>query len=183
MRAHGMPRRFATALEKARVNQVSNAAINDDAGVEQQEVVGLVLPGEADVGDDEGEVLLVAAHGHDHADVAEADEQRHPHQAARDLVLLVHPQEDARVVEHPRHHHAQQQAEGGRRKRAEGKTLEHLINGNEDAAEPHADERPKPARLQPLGPHLAHREATERAEEQEEDADGPERHASAGLGC
>jgi hypothetical protein len=57
------------------VNQVGDASVNNNAGVQDEQVFGLALRGEADVGDDEGEILLVAAHGQDHADVAEADKQ------------------------------------------------------------------------------------------------------------
>ncbi len=67
---------------KLRLDQVGDAAVNDDAGVEQQQIVRLVLRREADVGDDEREILLVAAHGEDDADVAEAQEQAEPDEPA-----------------------------------------------------------------------------------------------------
>ena len=67
------PRHDDEALEEIGLDQVGDAAIDDDAGIEQQEVVRLVLRREADVGDDEREILFVAAHGQDDADVAEAE--------------------------------------------------------------------------------------------------------------
>ncbi len=63
------------ALDEIGFEKVGDAAVNNNAGVEEEEVFGLGLGGEADVGDDEGEILLVAAHGQDHAEVAETQEQ------------------------------------------------------------------------------------------------------------
>ena len=70
------------AFEEVRLDQVGDAPVNDDAGVEQQQVVRLVLRREPDVGDDEREILLVAAHGEDDADVAEAQKQAEPDEPA-----------------------------------------------------------------------------------------------------
>ena len=41
------------ALQKAGFNQIGDAPVNDDAGVEQQQVVGFVLRRKPDVGNDQ----------------------------------------------------------------------------------------------------------------------------------
>ena len=124
------------ALDKFRLDQVGDASVNDDAGVEQQQIVRLVLRREADVGDDQREILLVAADGQDDADVAEAKEQAEPDEPAH-LFIGVHKQ--AGTVNEHGHGHAEQQAERRRGKGAQGKTLEHLVNGNQQPAEAEAD--------------------------------------------
>src|SRR5207244_11149333 len=45
------------SLEEIGFNQVGDPAINDDAGVEQQQIVGPVLRGETDIRNDEGEIF------------------------------------------------------------------------------------------------------------------------------
>lgn len=97
------------AFEEIGFDEVGDAAIDDDAGVEQEEVVGFVLFGEADVGDDEGEIFLVAAHGQDDADVTEAEKEAEANEPAGGFVGLEFKQ--AGAVDEERDDAAQQQAE------------------------------------------------------------------------
>src|ERR1035437_11039093 len=75
------------ALDKVGFDQVSNAPINNDTGIQQQEVVRFVLRRESDIGDDEREVLLVAAHRQHDANIAEAEKQAQANQPASGLLL------------------------------------------------------------------------------------------------
>ena len=70
------------AFEEMRFNQIGDAPVNDDTGVEQQQVVRLVLRRKTDEWNDEREILLVASHGEDDADVAKAEEQAEPDEPA-----------------------------------------------------------------------------------------------------
>ena len=128
---------------KTFVNQVRDAPVNDDAGVEQQEVVRLVARGEAHVRDDQREILLVAAHGEDHADVAEAEENRETQEPAG---FLVGEDEQLRVVHHRGDDGAEREAECRRRERAQGEALEHFVHGDEETAEAKADGQAHAAR-------------------------------------
>ena len=66
------PRHDNQALQKMGFNQISDATVNDDAGIEQQQIVCLALLAKTHVRNDEREILLVAAHGENDADIAEA---------------------------------------------------------------------------------------------------------------
>src|SRR5262249_47996098 len=63
------------ALDEIGFDKVGDAAINNDAGIQQEQVVRFVLRGKPDVRDDQGKIFLVAAHGQDHADVTEPEKQ------------------------------------------------------------------------------------------------------------
>ena len=130
------------AFDEMRLNQVGDASVNDDAGVEQQKVVRLVLRREADVGDDERKILLVAAHGQHHADVAEAQEQAEPDELAR---FAVGVSKQAGMVHQQRDQPAEQQPERRGGKRAERKAFQHFVHGNEQSAEAEADDHAKDA--------------------------------------
>src|SRR5581483_6415549 len=146
------------AFEKVGLNQVRDASVNNDAGVQQQEIVGLVLRGKADVGDDEREILLVAAHGQHDADVAEAQKEGKTNQPAGGLFR--HIFKEAGVVDEERDDGAQQQAESGGRKSAQGKTLEHFVDGDQQAAKTKAGggaQQGAVRDLDQLGAHLADR--------------------------
>ena len=130
------PRHDDEALDEFRLDQIGDATVNDDAGVQQQQPIRLVLRCEADVGDDERKVLLVAAHGQHNADVAKAQKQAQPDEPLR---LAVGIFKQAGAVDEQRHNRAEQQAKGGRRKGAERKSLEHFVHGDEQAAEAEAD--------------------------------------------
>ena len=68
------PRHDDDAFDQPRFDEIRDAAVDDDARVQQHQVVRLVLPREAHIRDDEGEILLVAAHRQHDADVTEAEE-------------------------------------------------------------------------------------------------------------
>ena len=63
------------ALDEIGFDEVGDAAIDNGASVQEQQVVRFILRGEADVGNDQGKIFFVAAHGQDDADVAEAKKQ------------------------------------------------------------------------------------------------------------
>src|ERR1019366_1122991 len=155
-------------LDKIRLDQVGNAAIHDDAGIEQQEIVRFVLGREADIGDDEGEVLFVAAHGEDDADVAEAEEEAEANQPAGRLFLDVF--EEAGAVDEESDDRAQEQAEGSRRKGPQRKALEHLVEGDHQPAEAETDDHANKSAIveaDVLRAHLANGEAPHGAQGQE----------------
>ena len=123
---------------------------------------------EADIGDDEGEVLFVAAHGQHDANVAEAEEEAEANQPAGGLFLDV--LEQAGAVDEQRYHRAQEQAEGSRRKGPQGKALEHLVEGDHQPTEAKAYDHAENAAIgaaDELGPHLADGVARNGAEGQE----------------
>ena len=146
-------------------DQIGDAPVNDDAGVEQQQVVRLVLRREADIGNDEREILLVAAHGENDADVAEAEKQSEPDEPANSVVGIF---EQAGMVNQQRDHRAEQQAESRGGKSAERKALEHFVHGDHQAAEAEADEHAEQPALcwvaDEFRPHLADGVARRRAQ-------------------
>ena len=166
------------ALDKIGLDQVGDPAVDDDAGVEHEEVLRPILRRETDVGNDEREILLVAAHREDDADVAEAEEQTQPDQPAGRLVRGV---EQTRAIDHHRDERAQHHGERDGGKGAEGEALHQFIERDQHAAEDQPGDQPKRAVLNHLGAHLADRVAAERAEKQKRDSDLPERHEFQGL--
>ncbi len=98
------------SLHNAGLDEVGDASVNDDAGVEEQDVVGLVLRRESYVRDDEGEVLFVAAHGEDDSDVAEAKEHCELDEPAR---LMLGVFKNAGVVHEVGNGQSKGEADGG----------------------------------------------------------------------
>src|ERR1035437_6547010 len=171
------------AFNEFRLDEVGDPAINDHARVEQQQILRFVLRHEPDIRNDERKIFLVAAHGQNHADVTEAQEQAETDEPV-DIVGGIHKQAGA-VNEH-RHTHAEQQAERRGGKSAERKSFEHFIHGDEQAAEAKADHHAENAAV--LFPdifraHLADGVTAGDAEAEKQKPDGPEwRHGRARLG-
>ena len=63
--------------------QISDAAINDHARIEQQQVIGFVLLGKTDVRNDQRKILFVASHGEDDSDIAETQKERQADEPTR----------------------------------------------------------------------------------------------------
>ena len=171
------PRDDNQALEEIRLDEVGDAAVNDDAGVQQQQILGLVLRREPHVGNNERKILLVAAHGQDDADVTEAQEEAQADDPARGLLLDV--LEQAGLVDEQGDDGAQEQAEGRRGKGAQGEALEHFVHGDHQPAEPKANhdaQQPAVREADKLRPHLADGVTAGGAQEQKQDANDPERH-------
>ena len=162
------------AFEEMGLNQIGDAPINDDAGIEQQQVVRLVLRREPDERNDEREILLVAAHGEDDADVAETEEQAEPDEPAGFFLGIF---EQAGTVNEDRDEHAEQEAKGRCRKGAERKALEHFVQRNQQSAEAEADDHADERAVflaDEFRPDLADGVAARRAERQKQKPSGPE---------
>ena len=136
------PRHDDDAFDKIRFDQISDAAVNDGAGVEEQEVVRFVARRKADVRDDERKILLVAAHGQHDADVAERQKQTQPHEQAR---AVIHLFEQTGAVNEQGHHRAEQQPESRGGKRAQRKALEHFVHRDHQPAEAEPDDQAEEA--------------------------------------
>ena len=129
------------------------------------------------VWNNEGEVLFVAAHGQHHADVAEADEQRH----ANDLAMggrIVRIAEEPGMVNDESNDGPQEQPERGSGKSAERKALQHFVDGNHEPAEPKAHDHPLDGMIEPFGAHLANRKTTTGAKAQKQNTNDPKCHDS-----
>ena len=155
------------AFEEVRLDEVGDAAVNDDAGIEQEEIVRFVLFCEADVGNDKREIFFVAAHGQDDADVTEAQEKAEADKPAGSLIGFEF--EKAGAIDQESDDGSQQQSEGGGRECAKGKPLEHFINRNHHPAEAEADDHAnQPAMIgdDKFRAHLADCIASDRAHHQ-----------------
>ena len=129
-------------FEEIAVDEVGDAAIDDDAGIEEEEVVGFIARSKADVRDDEGEVFLVAPHGEHDADVAEAEKEAEADEPAGRIFGVL---EQTRTVDEQGDNSAEEEAEGGGGEGAERETLEHFIHGNHQPAEAESDDHAKGA--------------------------------------
>ena len=160
------------ALDEASFDQFRDASVDDDAGVEHDVVLGLALGFEADIGNDEGEILLVPAHGQHHAQVAEGEEQREADDPARLGVRAI--DEHLVLIDERGDQCSEQQPEGGGGEGAQGKSLEHVVDADEQSAESKTDHQAIGAAVDDLRPALAHGVARPRAKEEKENADDPE---------
>ena len=88
--------------------------------------------------------------------------------------------EQARPVNQPRDHRAQQQPKGGGGKGPQRKSLEHFVEGDHQASEAEAGHG-RIRRHDQLGHQLAHRVPGQRTHQQENDPYRPKRHKS-GIG-
>lgn len=158
------------AFDEAAFNEIGDAAIDNHAGIEHDLVLGLVLRTKPDVGDEQREVFLVAAHRENHPDVAEAKKHRKPQEPACSLI-----REDEKVgaVDHPGHHCPEHQAEGGGGESSEREAFEHLVQCDEQSGQPEADDAAIDAALDNLGAVLAYSVARHRTKQQEETSDDP----------
>ena len=165
------------AFEEIGFDEVGDAAIDDDTGIEQEKIVGFILFCEPNVRDDEREIFLVAAHGKDDADVTEAQEEAEANEPAGGFVRFEF--EETGAVDEQGDDAAQKQAEGGGGECAKGKALEHFIDGDHDPAKAEADNHANQGAIicnDELGAHLANRVASDRAHRQKQDANYPEGH-------
>ena len=167
-------------FQEVSLDQLGDASVNDGAGVEHEEIFGLALRREPNEGDDQVKVLFVAAHGQDHADVTKSQKQTEANQPANRLVL--HVNEQAGVVNQQSDHCSQQQAERGRGKGAKRKALDHLVDGDEQAAKTKTDQHAPKAIVDQLRPHLADREAAQRGQAEKQNAQNPDGHKSNATG-
>jgi hypothetical protein len=156
------------ALQEIGFDKVGDATIDDDAGVEQEEVVGLILFCEADVGNDEREIFFVAAHGEDDPDVTKAEEKAEADKPAGSLIGFKF--EEAGAIDEKGDDASEKQAEGCGGECAKGKAFEHFIKGYHDPPKAKADDhtnQPAIIRDNKFRAHLADRVAGDRAHEEE----------------
>ena len=109
------------------------------------------MGGEPNKRDNEVEILLVAAHGQDHADVTEAEKNTKPDQPANRFVRVV---KQAGLVNQQGDQGSEQQAERGGGKRPERKPFHHLVHGDQESAKTESSERPPKAAIDQFRPHL-----------------------------
>src|SRR6266850_2003303 len=156
-RKHNQP------LDKIRFDQVRNAPVDNHAGIEQQEIVGLVLRSEANIGYNERKIFFVAAHRQNDADVTEAKKKAETNQPPCGLVHLL---KQARTVNQQGDHCSQKQTKGGGGESSQRKAFKHFVYRYHQPAksEPdnHADESAEMA-ADILGTDLADGIAADRA--------------------
>src|SRR2546422_820514 len=68
-------RHHSKPLDKVRFDQVRNASVNNHAGIEQDEIIGLILRREAHVRNNQRKILFVAAHSEDNPDVSKGQKK------------------------------------------------------------------------------------------------------------
>jgi len=156
------------AFEEIGFDEVGNAAVDDDAGIEQEEVVGFVLFCEADVRDDEGEIFFVAAHGEDDADVTETEEEAEADEPAGGFVGLKF--EETGAIDEESDDASEEEPESCGRECTKGKAFEHFVDGDHDPAEAKTDNHPNETAMiadDKFRAHLADRVTGDRAHEQE----------------
>ena len=66
------------SFKKSPFHEFGDAAIDDHAGVQDHQHLRLVSASEADIRNNQGKILLVAAHREDDSDVSETEEQGEP---------------------------------------------------------------------------------------------------------
>jgi len=156
-RKHNQP------LDEIRFDQVRNAPVDNHAGIEQQEIVGLVLRSEANIGYNERKIFFVAAHRQNDADVTEAKKKAETNEPARGLVHLF---KQARAIDQQGDHCSQKQTKGGGGESSQRKAFKHFVYRYHQPAksEPdnHADESAEMA-ADILGTDLADGIAADRA--------------------
>src|SRR5262249_45360277 len=119
------------------LDQVRDPAVDHYARIQQQQVVRFVLRRESHVRDDQRKILLVASHRQHNADVAEA--QKKP-QANQPTGCFIDFFKQTRAVDKQSYDRPQQQAERRCGECAQGKALQHFIDGNHQPAKTEADD-------------------------------------------
>ena len=151
--------------------------VDDDVGVEQERLAFGTVPAEADVGDDDSELVALAAESEGDAEEREGrvDDDLDDVEDGVTFFDGFEPREleDADAGDEPGAEEADEEAEGGVREVAHGEPDEEPIQGEQEAHEPGSDEGPGPSRvLQTVGDDDAG-EDSEREVDGADDADGP----------
>ena len=163
--------------EEAGGHEGLDPTVDDDVGIEQERLAFGAVAAEANVGNDDSELVALAAEGEGNAEEGEGRVDDDLDDVEDGVTFLdgLEPREleDADAGDEPSAEQADEEAEGGMREVAHGEADEEPIQGEQDAHEPGSDEGPSPSRVLQAVCDDDASEDGEREVDGADDADGP----------